>query len=101
MTTKSIIATVRSQILQYWEIIIDLLFFHGKCVFIHKSIKLMKQLEKRYDTDKAASEMFSSHAEGVQYLVCPPLEAFEALILSGILSIWVLQNLSLHCEATP
>ena len=61
----------------------------------------MKQLEKRYDTDKAASEMFSSHAEGVQYLVCPPLEAFEALILSGILSIWVLQNLSLHCEATP
>jgi len=69
-------------------------FFHEKTCFpFTKSITLTKQLEKRHDNDKTTLETFSSHAEVVQYLVCPPLEAFKALILSVMLSIWVLQNL--------
>jgi len=74
--------------------------FYGFFVFLWKttfilftkSVKLTKQLEKRYDTNKSTLETFSSHAEVVQYSFCPLLEALKALILSGMLSIWVLQN---------
>jgi len=58
-----------------------------------RSIKLTKQLKKRYDTNNATLETFSPHAEVVQYLFFLLLEAFKALILSGMLSLWVLQNL--------
>ena len=71
----------------------DFLFFYKKsCFSFTKSIKVTKKLEKRYDTNKATLKKFPSHAEVVQCLVCPPLEAFKAWILSGMLSIKVFQN---------
>jgi len=72
------------------------------CFLFTKSIKLTKQLEKRFETTKATLETISSHAEVVQYSFCPLLEAFKALILSGMLS-WVFQNLvtvSFCCKST-
>jgi len=44
----------------------DFLFFQKKSFFsFTKSIKVTKQLEKCYDTNKATLEKFSSHAEVV------------------------------------
>jgi len=72
----------------------DFLFFHKKsCFYFAKSIRVTKQLEKHYDNNKATLEKFSSHAKVVQYLVCPPFEAFKALILPGMLSTRVFRNL--------
>jgi len=74
----------------------DFLFFHEKtCFSFTKSIKLQKQLGKRYDTNKAILETFLSLAGVVQYAVYHPFEAFKTLILSGMLSVWVLQNLGI------
>jgi len=45
----------------------DFLFFRKKsCFLFTKSIKVIKQLEKCYDTNKATLEKFSSHAEVVK-----------------------------------
>jgi len=72
----------------------DFLFFHKKRVCHSQSlIKVTKQLDKRYDTNNATLARFYSHAEVVQYLVCLPVGAFKALILSGMLLIRVFQNL--------
>jgi len=74
----------------------DFLFLHKKSYFsFAKSIRVTKQLEKRYDNNKATLEKFSSHAKVIQYLVCPPFEAFKALILPapGMFSTRVLRNL--------
>jgi len=74
----------------------DFLFFHYKtCFSFTKSIKQTKQLQKCYDTNEATFKKFSSHAEAVQELVCPPSEVVEAFILSGMLSIKVLRNLGI------
>jgi len=63
------------------------------CFLFSKSIKLAKQHEKRYDNNKATLETFSPQVKVVQSSFCPLLEAYKALILSGMLSLWVLQNL--------
>ena len=80
--------------IQYWKNYYGVLIFPWRNVFfIHKINKTKKQLEKRFDTNKTTLETFSSLAEVVQYLLCLHFEAFKALILSSILSMWVLQNL--------
>jgi len=85
---------------QYWKYYYGFFVFPWKktfflfnvFLFFIKSIKLAKQLENCHDTNKATWETFSSHAEVVKNSFCPLLQAFKALILSGMLSIRVLQN---------
>jgi len=71
--------------IQYWNNYYGFLFFHVKtCFSFTKSLKLKKQLEKRYDTNKAILGTVLSLAGVVQYAVDHPFEAFKTLILSGM-----------------